>query len=74
MQSGEFETDGLKYTNYDKLFVFIAEEGERNGILCVKDKITVFHEFFKLFRNEFITDLDFNEFIKEEFKQINQKL
>ncbi|MEO6285818.1 MAG: hypothetical protein ABIN80_28585 [Dyadobacter sp.] len=62
---------GLKYTNYDRLFVFVAEEGERNGMLNVNDKIIVFHEFFKIFRNEFVTELDFREFIKEEFNHLN---
>lgn len=56
---------------YDQLFIFIIEEGERNGLLPVKDKITVFHEFMKLFRNEFVTDLDFKEFVLEEFKHFN---
>jgi hypothetical protein len=64
--------DSLKMANYDRLFVFVAEEGERNGMLPFKDKVTVFHEFFRLFRAEFVCDLDFQEFVKEEFNNLKQ--
>jgi hypothetical protein len=63
--------DERKQLAYDTLFVFVAEEGGENRYLPVDKKITVFHEFFRLFRQEFITDLDFQEFTKEEFKQLN---
>lgn len=65
--------NSIKMTNYDRLFVFVAEEGERNGMLPFKDKLTVFHEFFRLFRAEFVCNLDFQEFVNEELKQLNNQ-
>lgn len=61
--------EDLQKSPYDTLFVFVAEEGGEGSLLSYKDKQIVYSEFMRLFRGEFFTDLEFQEFLKSNRNQ-----